>query len=106
MHGQDTAWDERMDGKGEGLAGDTVYVLYGYRNTLEENDAMIVMVSTGAGAVREALHGIMEDRASAYIELHGEIQEERGEGCYEVMDASGRYARFYITRAIVERMTG
>lgn len=83
-------------GVGGSASGDKVYVLYGYWDTLEEKDAMVIRVSPDPELVMEELDRIADSKASAYAELQGELQEEQGEGYYEVMDASCRYARFYI----------
>ena len=81
---------------------DNVYVLHGYWDTLEEKDAMVVRISLEPEPVMEELDRIADGRAGAYIELCGDLQEERGEGYYEVMDARCRYARFYIKEMQVE----
>ncbi|MCI8297610.1 MAG: hypothetical protein HFG22_17380 [Lachnospiraceae bacterium] len=86
----------------DSISGDGVYVLYGYWDTLEEKDAMVIRVSLEPETVMEELDRIAAGRASAYIELYGDLREERGEGYYEVMDASCRYARFYIKEMQVE----
>ena len=82
---------------------DNVYVLHGYWDTLEEKDAMVVRISLEPEPVMEELDRIADGRAGAYIELCGDLQEERGEGYYEVMDARCRYARFYIKEMPVDR---
>ena len=82
---------------------DNVYVLHGYWDTLEEKDAMVVRISLAPEPVMEELDRIADGRAGAYIELCGDLQEERGEGYYEVMDARCRYARFYIKEMPVDR---
>lgn len=88
---------------GEGSPyGAKIYVLYGYWDTLEEKDAAVIKASLGPGPVMEELDRIADGRASAYVELYGDLQEERGERYYEAMDPSCRYARFYIKETTVE----
>lgn len=73
------------------------YVLHGAWDTRSADGVIVLGVSADIEPLRKRLDEIAGSRAREYVEMCGYIQEERGERYYEVMNASGKYAKFYIT---------
>lgn len=82
--------------------GNKIYILHGYWNTGSTDGAKIIKAAYEPDPVIELLNKIADSKASDYVELCGYLQEDRGEGHYEVINASGKYAKFYITEEIVD----
>lgn len=82
--------------------GEKVYVLHGYWNTPDVDGVKIIKVAHKLGVVEKKLEEIAESKAADYLELHGYLKEERGVRYYEIINSSGKYAKFYITEVVVD----
>ncbi len=78
-----------------------VFILHGYWNTSDHDGVKIVKVSNTVELPLKALDQIAESKAREYIEIHGYLQEDRGERHYEVKNGSN-YAKFYITEEVLD----
>lgn len=78
------------------------YVLHGMWNTPDNDGVVVIGVSADVEPLLRKLDEIADSKAQRYIEMCGYIQEERGERYYEVVDVSGKYAKFYITEHWLE----
>lgn len=80
-----------------------VFILHGYWNTPDHDGVAIIKVSHSIEPVEKMLDEIAESHAKDYIEMYGYLQEDHGERYYEVVNCSGKYAKFYITEEAVEK---
>ena len=74
-----------------------LYVLHGAWDSQSEDGVIVLGVSADIEPLQKRLDKIAESKAREYVEMCDYIQEERGERYYEAMNASGKYAKFYIT---------
>ena len=78
------------------------YVLHGMWNTPDTDGVVVIGVSVDVEPLLRKLDKIADSKAKEYVEMCGYIQEERGERYYETVNASGKYAKFYITEHQLE----
>ncbi len=78
------------------------YVLHGTWNTQDTDGVVVIGVSVDVMPLLRKLDEIADSKAKKYVEMYGYIQEERGERYYEAVNASGKYAKFYITEHQLE----
>lgn len=80
-----------------------LYVLAGAWDTAYADGTGIVGVTEDIDELKKKLNHIQDTKANEYLEnLYGDIGEEVGERHYEITDAAGGYAKFYITEHYVE----
>lgn len=80
-----------------------LYVLAGAWDTTYTDGTGIVGVAEDIDELKKKLDHIQETKANEYLENpYGDIEEEVGERHYEITDAAGGYAKFYITEHYVE----
>ena len=80
-----------------------LYVLAGAWDTAYADGTVVVGVAENIGELKKKLEHIRETKANEYLENpYGEIKEESGDRYYEITDAGGGYAKFYITEHYVE----
>lgn len=80
-----------------------LYVLAGAWDTAYTDGTGIVGVAEDIDELKKKLDHIQETKANEYLENpYGDIEEETGERHYEITDAAGGYAKFYITEHYVE----
>lgn len=78
------------------------YVLHGMWNTQDTDGVVVIDVSVDVEPLLRKLDEIADSKANEYVEMHGYIQEEKGERYYEAVNVSGKYAKFYITEHQLE----
>lgn len=78
------------------------YVLHGMWNTPDIDGVVVIGVSADVEPLLRKLDEIADSKAKEYVEMCGYIQEERDERYYEAVNASGKYAKFYITEHQLE----
>lgn len=84
-------------------AGNKVYVLHGYWNTLDFDGVKIVKASYELASIEKALEKIVESNAAWYVHLtDGNWEGIGGERFYEIVNENGEYAKFYITEEVVD----
>lgn len=79
-----------------------IYVLHGMWNTQDTDGVVVIGVSVDVESLLRKLAKIADSKAKEYVEMCGYIQEDRGERYYEAVNASGKYAKFYITEHQLE----
>lgn len=80
-----------------------LYVLAGVWHTAYTDGTSIVGVAEEVDDLKKKLDHIRETKANEYLEnSYGDIKEKVGERHYEITDAAGEYAKFYITEHYVE----
>lgn len=80
-----------------------LYVLAGAWDTAYADGTGIVGVTEDIDELKKKLDHIQDTKANEYLENpYGDIEEEAGERHYEITDAAGGYAKFYITEHYVE----
>lgn len=85
------------------------YVLHGTWYSQDDDGVEVLGVDTEIDPLLRRLDEIADSKAKDYIEMHGYIQEERGDRYYEAVNVSGKYAKFYITEhqlEVPEKMMG
>lgn len=78
-----------------------VFILHGYWDCPDHDGVKIVKISKSIELVLKALNQIKENKAMEYIEMHGYLQEHKGERYYEVTNGE-KYAKFYITEEVID----
>lgn len=80
-----------------------LYVLAGAWNTTHTNATSILGIAEEIDDLEKKLDYIRETKANEYLEKpHGDIKEKVSKRHYEITDAVGGYAKFYITEHYVE----
>lgn len=79
-----------------------LYVLHGAWDTQGTDGVEVIGVSENIEPLQKKLEKIADSQAKDYIKTYGEEEEERGERYYEIIDALGEYAKFYITEHYVD----
>lgn len=78
------------------------YVLYGTWHTQSTDGVEVLGVSGNIEPLLKRLDEIADSKAKDYVEMRGYIQEKRDERCYEAVNVSGKYAKFYIAEHYLE----
>lgn len=80
-----------------------LYVLAGVWDTIYTDGTGIIGIAEDVDELKKKLNQIQETKANEYLKNpYGDIEEEFGERHYEITDAAGEYAKFYITEHYVE----
>lgn len=74
-----------------------IYVLHGTWYTQDTDGAEVLGVSGDIAPRLKELGKIADTKARDYVEMSGQLQEERGDRRYEVVDGGWRYAKFHIS---------
>lgn len=80
-----------------------LYVLAGAWDTTYVDGTGIVGIAEDVKDLKKQLEHIRSTKANEYLgKPYGDIEEESGERHYEITDAAGGYAKFYITEHYVK----
>jgi len=78
------------------------YVLHGTWYSQDADGVEVLGVSLDIEPLLRKLDEIADSKAEDFMKMCGYIQEERDERYYEAVNASGKYAKFYITEHWLE----
>ncbi len=78
------------------------YVLHGTWDDQSADGVEILGVSVDIKPLQRRLNEIAENKAMEFLQTYGDVKEERSDRLYEITDAIGEYAKFYITEHQLE----
>lgn len=78
-----------------------IYVLHGTWYTQGTDGAEVIGVSEDIAPLLGELDRIADTKAGDYVEMCGNLQEERGDRYYEAVDGGWRYAKFHISEHLL-----
>lgn len=78
------------------------YVLHGAWDSQSADGVEVLGVSGDIKPLQKRLNEIAENKAIEFLHTYGSVEEERSDRLYEITDAVGEYAKFYITEHQLE----
>lgn len=78
------------------------YVLHGTWDSQSADGVIVLGVSVDIKPLQKRLNEIAENKAIEFLQTYGDVEEERSDRLYEITDAAGEYAKFYITEHQLE----